>query len=113
MIQNENFEITHEDSFECCIRLVSLGLQPVVLDFASGTNPGGKWRGKQVGTQEESLCRRSNLGLLLESKKYPIPRDGLYWINNVIINKNIELEEISKSTALTTCKWRFCQEGPL
>ena len=69
-------EITQEDTFEAVIRLVNNKYNPIALDFASGTNPGGGWRSQQQGTQEESLCRRSNLGLLLEGKKYPIPCDG-------------------------------------
>jgi len=39
---------------------------PCVLDFASDSEPGGGWKGKQQGTQEESLCRCSSLGLALE-----------------------------------------------
>ena len=89
------FEVTKEDSFECVIRLIKLGHNPVVLDFTSGTNPGGGWRGKQTGTQEESLCRRSNLGLLLEKKKYPIPHDGLDYLSECIINKDINLKSIT------------------
>lgn len=46
-------EITTEDTFECAIRLSKLGHHVAALDFASGSNPGGKWRGKQTGTQEE------------------------------------------------------------
>jgi len=88
-------EVTNEDSFECTIRLINDGYRPVVLDFASGTNPGGGWRGKQTGTQEESLCRRSNLGLLLEKCRYPIPSDGLLYIKNVIINKDINGDTIN------------------
>ena len=88
-------EVTKKDSFESAIRLIELKYHPVVLDFASGTNPGGGWRGKQTGTQEESLCRRSDLGLLLEKKKYPIPKDGLHYIPRVMINKNIKMEPIT------------------
>jgi hypothetical protein len=39
---------------------------PLVLDFASDSNPGGGWRGGQRGTQEEALCRCSSLGVTLE-----------------------------------------------
>ena len=39
---------------------------PAVLDFASDSNPGGSFRGRQQGTQEEELCRQSNLGVCLE-----------------------------------------------
>jgi len=40
--------------------------EPCVLDFASDSEPGGGWKGKQRGTQEEGLCRSSNLGVCLE-----------------------------------------------
>lgn len=77
-----------EDTFDCTVRLVGLGYKkPIVLDFASGSNPGGSWRSKQQGTQEESLCRRSDLGLLLEKKKYPIPVDRYHYIGKVTIEQ--------------------------
>lgn len=43
------------------------GRAPCVLDFASDSNPGGGWRSKQQGTQEEELCRSSSLGVCLET----------------------------------------------
>ncbi len=89
-------EVTQEDSFDCCLRLINLGFKPVVLDCASSTNPGGGWRGNQVGTQEESLCRRSNLGILLEKAKYPIPADGVMYIQKVTIEKKLNLDIIDK-----------------
>lgn len=90
-------ELTKEDTFECVIRLLEIGYKcPVALDFASGTNAGGGWRGMQTGTQEESLCRRSDLGILLEKKKYPIPVDGSHYVPSVLINKNIKLEMLKK-----------------
>ncbi len=91
-------EITKEDSFECAVRLIDLNpkCKPLVLDFASGTNPGGGWRGNQKGTQEESLCRRSDLGVQLESKKYPIPTDGHIYLKNISIKKDINLKEYKK-----------------
>lgn len=87
-------QIFNEDTFEYVIRFIDLGYNPVALDFASGTNPGGGWRSKQQGTQEESLCRRSNLGILLEKKKYPIPRDSAFYIKDVIINKDFNMNYI-------------------
>ncbi|CAH6419299.1 Domain of unknown function (DUF2263)-containing protein [uncultured virus] len=80
-------QVTEEDTFQCILRVISNNIckNPVALDFASGSNPGGSWRSKQTGTQEESLCRRSNLGLLLEKEKYPIERDGLRYIKKVTI----------------------------
>lgn len=41
--------------------------RPLILDFASDSNPGGGWRGGQQGTQEEALCRCSSLGVALET----------------------------------------------
>jgi hypothetical protein len=34
-----SIEIVNEDSFQCAQRLVSLKYKPIVLDFASGSNP--------------------------------------------------------------------------
>ena len=56
-----------------------------VLDFASDTEPGGGWRGNQTGTQEESLCRASSLGLALERLQYPIPPYGFAHIPDVVV----------------------------
>ena len=67
-------------------------MNPVVLDFASGSNPGGSWRSKQQGTQEETLCRQSNLGLLLEKEKYPIPNDGAIYVKKVKVTKDRQMK---------------------
>lgn len=88
-------EVTKEDTFECAIRLVNTGYNPLVLSFSSSTNPGGGWRGKQVGTQEESLCRRSNLGVELEKKQYPIPDLGYHYIKNIVITKDPNMNQIN------------------
>eukprot|EP00931_Biecheleriopsis_adriatica_P056903 TRINITY_DN33749_c0_g3_i1.p1 TRINITY_DN33749_c0_g3~~TRINITY_DN33749_c0_g3_i1.p1 ORF type:complete len:425 (-),score=68.46 TRINITY_DN33749_c0_g3_i1:80-1354(-) len=56
-------------SFEAASWLMESGIsrtEPCVLDFASDSEPGGGWKGKQRGTQEEGLCRSSNLGICLE-----------------------------------------------
>lgn len=90
--------IFQEDTFVCVEKLVAQKFKPVALDFASGSNPGGSWRSKQRGTQEESLCRRSNLGLLLEKRKYPIPYGGLHYVSNVIVNKDVNLNPIKPFT---------------
>lgn len=49
------------DTFEAGIWLKQQkgAKNPVVLDFASDSNPGGGYRTNQEGTQEESLCRKS------------------------------------------------------
>lgn len=82
--------VSKEDTFDCVIRLSSEKYKkPVILDFASGTNPGGGWRSaKHQGSQEESLCKRSDLGLLLEKKHYPIPTDSHHYIKTVNINES-------------------------
>jgi hypothetical protein len=88
-------KVVNEDTFDCVIRLVGENYKPVALDFASGSNPGGSWRSKQQGTQEESLCRRSDLGILLERKKYPIPLDGYHYLPIVTINKDKNMKNIT------------------
>lgn len=57
----------------------------LVLDFASDSEPGGGWKSNQTGTQEESLCRRSNLGLELEKINYPINESSFVLIPNIIV----------------------------
>jgi hypothetical protein len=105
------YEVTKEDSFDCAIRLIKLGYTPLVLSFSSGTNPGGGWRGKQVGTQEESLCRRSNLGLELEKKKYPISDMGYHYIKNVVINKDPNMNQIeSMKCSVIACELKSISE---
>ena len=59
-------EVVTVGAFEAVVQM-SAGAAPAVLDFASDSNPGGSWRSKQQGTQEEALCRASTLGLKLES----------------------------------------------
>lgn len=57
------------DAFDAALWLLSSEPStppPCVLDFASDSEPGGGWKGRQRGTQEEDLCRRSNLGVCLE-----------------------------------------------
>lgn len=58
-----------------------------VLDFASDSEPGGGYKGNQRGTQEESLCRRSNLALGLEAlaASYPIPTLGAAYVPEVCV----------------------------
>jgi uncharacterized protein (TIGR02452 family) len=104
-------EVTTEDTFECAIRLIKQGYRPVVLDFASGSNPGGGWRGQQRGTQEESLCRRSNLGLLLEKKPYPMRVDALYYLPTVTITKDLDLKPIASVTCSVIASELKCISG--
>ncbi|KAI9339440.1 hypothetical protein DFJ73DRAFT_846619 [Zopfochytrium polystomum] len=76
---------------------------PLVLDFASDTTPGGGWRGGQQGTQEESLCGRSTLGLALEhaaaaAGSYPIPAFGAVYVPDVAV---VQLQPSAGTTATT------------
>ena len=45
----------------------------------------GGYKSNQQGTQEESLCRRSNLACGLESLEYPIPALGAAWVPDVCV----------------------------
>jgi len=76
---------------------IPLDYQPrvMVLDFASDSVPGGGARGNQLGTQEESLCRRSSLLLGLESLTYPIPYSGCAVCNQVVVFRHGEHREYS------------------
>ena len=61
-------EVVSVGAFEALVQTAgAAGELPAVLDFASDSNPGGSWRSKQQGTQEEALCRASTLGLKLEA----------------------------------------------
>ena len=57
-------EVVTVGAFEAVVQTAgaAAGGCPAVLDFASDSNPGGSWRSKQQGTQEEALCRASTLG---------------------------------------------------
>ena len=90
-------EILKLDTFDAAIKLIDEGFNVVALDFASGTNPGGS-RKNQLGTQEESLCRRSNLSIELKKKRYPMPtEDTAYYLSNIIISKDKNLIPLLKS----------------
>lgn len=53
------------------------------LIFASDTNPGGSSTASNVGTQEESICRRSTLNVVQRQLAYPIPGLGTAYIPHV------------------------------
>eukprot|EP00927_Polykrikos_kofoidii_P063168 TRINITY_DN57993_c0_g1_i1.p1 TRINITY_DN57993_c0_g1~~TRINITY_DN57993_c0_g1_i1.p1 ORF type:complete len:172 (+),score=17.31 TRINITY_DN57993_c0_g1_i1:52-567(+) len=63
---------------------------PLVLDFASDSNPGGGCRGDQRGTQEESLCRQSSLLPSLEAVPYPIPQLGAVYVPDICVLRGPE-----------------------
>ena len=73
-------------AFDAAQWLYGRGAKSVcVLDFASDTTAGGGWRGNQVGTQEESLCRNSSLGRALEALPYPLPTLGVAYVPEVAV----------------------------
>ncbi|CAE7683602.1 hypothetical protein AK812_SmicGene42450 [Symbiodinium microadriaticum] len=77
-------EIVALDTLEAVIKLAQEGfLDPGVLVFASDTNPGGSRKGKNLGTQEEALCRLSTLRLAQEQLEYPIPTLGVAYVPQV------------------------------
>jgi len=83
---NTRFLIFDVGSFESAEWLIRHDCRKVcVLDFASDSEPGGGWRGNQTGTQEESLCRASSLGVALERLQYPIPRYGCAHVPDVVV----------------------------
>ena len=88
--------VTLEDTFEAMVRLHKEGYRPVALDFASASNPGGGWRKGQQGTQEESLCKRSNLGELLETRKYPLAPNTVLYVPGVKLKPPL-------GTSMPTC----------
>ena len=68
--------IFSEDSVESVFNARE-GIRIGVLNFADGYTPGGLvWQG--ACTQEEALCRASNLYLYLDEDKYPIDGKLLY-----------------------------------
>jgi uncharacterized protein (TIGR02452 family) len=81
------------DTFEAAARLIAEDQRPpLVLDFASDSNPGGGCKGNQQGTQEESLCRQSSLFPSLEKQTYPIPRLGCIYAPDICVFRGPEKE---------------------
>jgi uncharacterized protein (TIGR02452 family) len=79
------------DSFAAAHRLAGgpASIPPLVLDFASDSEPGGGWRSGQQGTQEEGLCRRSTLGLQLEALDYPFAGShSLAYVSECLVLKD-------------------------
>ena len=99
-------ELFEGDSLDAA--LANLDSSPCVLNFASDSNPGGGWRTKQQGTQEESLCRRSSLGICLEEhfkRAGPagyMPQDALVYCPDVVV---FRAAPSSSSTLLEAPAW--------
>ena len=86
-----------------------------MLDFASDSNPGGGWRGNQVGTQEEALCRASNLGVSLEQAMtggagIPAPFGAIYCPQIIVIREGSSavLSSEPLSVAVIAAALRCC-----
>jgi uncharacterized protein (TIGR02452 family) len=83
-------EIFCNDCNEVGFYLMNQGYNPVVLNMASTTSPGG---GYKYGhwAQEESLFRRSNYYLSLDNPdvKYPLPEFGGAYTARVLVSHYI------------------------
>lgn len=90
--ENPKIYVQNIDTFE---KAIEMGPDAACLNMASARNRGG---GVERGSmaQEESLCRRSNLILSLESVDYPIPFLGGIYSPKVSIYKNTRHEEMEK-----------------
>jgi uncharacterized protein (TIGR02452 family) len=87
--------IVQDDCLEVGMFFESLGYKPVVLNMANAVNPGGGYKNGE-SAQEESLFRRTNLHLCLDSQRtrlYPIPKRGAIYTPNAIIIKHSEFED--------------------
>ena len=79
--------IVNNDCLDIGLQLKDQGFNPVVLNMASMTRPGG---GYMTGAraQEESLFRRSNLYQCLNEELYPINFSEALYTPNAVIIKN-------------------------
>lgn len=91
--ENPEIYVQNIDTFE---KAIEMGPNAVCLNMASAHNRGGGVASGSMA-QEESLCRRSNLILSLESVDYPIPYLGGIYSPKVSIFKNRNNEELDKA----------------
>ena len=87
--QKTDIQILNMDSINCGWYLLSMGCNPVVLNMADNTFPGGHVASGS-GAQEESLFRRSNYfqTLHLGTGFYPLREAQLVYSPKVTIIKN-------------------------
>jgi len=81
------FAVRSEDTFQVLVDLRGQGKKPVGINLANRSHPGG---GVAEGcpAQEESLCRRSNHILGLETQRYPFPENGGIYSPHVQVFRN-------------------------
>lgn len=83
--------VINTTTFQMIKILLEQGLNPLVLDMANTSNPGGSVL-EGSPAQEETLCRQSNLYLGLKQAQangyYPIPEHGGIFIKNVTFFRN-------------------------
>lgn len=79
--------VWNKTTFQAAQEAVQDGYRPLVLDMANKSSPGGSvWEGAK--TQEETLCRQSNLYLGLVNADYPLLEQGGLLIKNVTFFRN-------------------------
>jgi uncharacterized protein (TIGR02452 family) len=110
-------EIINEDTFTTAIDLVHKGFNPLVLNLANRFHPGGGYL-NGAAAQEESLCRRSSLPLVIDSKEmkkfYPFPLSGGIYSPKILIIKDAEynlLDEPIEISIVTAAAPR-CSRDP-
>ena len=91
---DNNILIINGDTFDIAIALAKNGFNPVVLNMASFSRPGGGYL-TGASAQEESLFRRSNLCDCLDPstkkvKLYPINYDEMIYTPNSVVFKGAE-----------------------
>lgn len=84
---NPTIEIINEDTFTCAQKIVRLGFDPLILNMASDSTPGGGVR-KGAFAQEENLFRRSDYYKFLPKELYPILPNEVIYSPNVLVFKD-------------------------
>ena len=86
--------IVRHDCLEVGLFFKSIGFNPVVLNMANAIHPGGGYKTGE-SAQEESLFRRTNLHLCLDSQRkrlYPIPKRGALYTPDATVIKHSEFD---------------------